>query len=263
MVDNSIHLLFKHRKMLIRVTLKELKATYAGTLLGLGWLLLVPLLMLAVYAIVYLFIFRVRPASMEPVTYVLYIFSGLVPFLMTAEVLSRSVSSISTNENMLTNTVFPVDLIPVRDILIAQGMMIIGMILILVLAVIVAGIQWTYLFLPILWIVHLMFLTGLAWVLSLVSILLRDMEQFMRIITIVLMVSLPIAYTPDMIPSGLRLFFYLNPFSYYIIAYQKLIVLGTLPSLFETSVMMLMSLGTLWFAGRFFAHTKNVMVDYV
>lgn len=263
MVNNSIYLLYKHRKMLVRVTLKELKATYAGTLFGLGWLLLVPLLMLAIYAIVYLFIFRVRPTSLEPITYVLYIFSGLVPFLMTAEVLSRSVSSIVSNENLLTNTVFPIDLIPVRDLLTAQGMMIVGLVLILVLAVLVSGIQWTYLLVPLLWVLHLMFLTGLAWVLSLVSILLRDMEHFMRIITIVLMVSLPIAYTPDMIPSLLSLFFYLNPFSYYVVAYQKLIVLGILPSLLETSMMILISFGTFWFAGRFFARTKNLMVDYV
>src|SRR5260370_23455236 len=82
-----------HRHILLRVTRNELVARYAGSVLGVGWALLTPLVMMAIYAVVYLVIFRVQVPGLTPGQYVLFIFAGLVPFLMTSEALGSGVGS--------------------------------------------------------------------------------------------------------------------------------------------------------------------------
>ena len=95
---------------------------YAGSLLGLSWIFLGPLLILGIYALVYLEIFRVRGNTVfNGPSYVIYIFCGLVPYLTTAQALSFGVNSVVSNKAILNNTVFPIDLAPVKSALSAQG----------------------------------------------------------------------------------------------------------------------------------------------
>ena len=59
--------------------------------------------------------------------YVIFIFSGLVPYLMTAEALVTGVTSVIANKSVLNNTVFPIDLAPVKAVLTSQATMLVGM----------------------------------------------------------------------------------------------------------------------------------------
>ena len=69
---------------LFRVTRSEIVARFAGSLLGFGWAVLGPLLLLAIYATVYLFILQVRAPSLSGAEYVVLIFTGLVRRLSPA-----------------------------------------------------------------------------------------------------------------------------------------------------------------------------------
>jgi len=53
-VSHSGRYVLSHRLILLRVTRNELVARYAGSVLGVGWALLTPLVMIAIYAVVYL-----------------------------------------------------------------------------------------------------------------------------------------------------------------------------------------------------------------
>jgi len=78
-----------------------------------------------------------------------------------------------------------------------------------------------------------------------------------------LMIASPIAYTPEMVPPGLKMLIILNPFAYFVIAYQKLLVLGQLPPLWEILVLVTISTGTFLVGGYFFSRAKLVLIDYV
>jgi len=81
-----------HREILFRVIAVDLKTRYAGSFLGLGWAFILPLITMAIYAVVYLVIFQIRVPGLSALGYVLLMFSGLVPFLMTGETLATGVS---------------------------------------------------------------------------------------------------------------------------------------------------------------------------
>ena len=263
MAQHPIRLIWSHFRQLIGVTRSELYGRYAGSLLGLGWVILYPLALLSVYSVVYLFIFQVRPVELEPVQYVLYIFAGLVPFLTISESLSAGVGSVVANKAVLTNTVFPIELVPVKAVLLSQGSLLVGLIVTTVGSILFQGFSLTIFLAPLLWVLLMLFITGLLWILAVVNIIFRDLQYIINLLVTILMFASPIAYTPSMVPEGLKFLIVINPFTYFITAFQKVLVLGILPSVLEVMVLLILSLGVLWVGGLFFGRVIAYMVDYV
>jgi lipopolysaccharide transport system permease protein len=248
---------------LLRVTRQELASRYAGSIFGLGWVALTPLIILGLYSVIYLIIFRVRVPSLSPIEYVLYIFSGLVPYLMTAESLSSGVGSLVLNKSLLNNTVFPIDLAPPKAVLMSQGTMVVGLTVIIVGAIAIGILSWTALLLPVVWALHVLALMGLTWMLSLLNVVIRDLQIFISSILIILLIASPIAYTPEMVPPALRPLLTFNPFAYFVITYQKISILGQLPSVSQSLILVSISLGLFILGSWFFARVKQLMIDYV
>lgn len=262
-VGHSGRYLLTHRRILLRVTRTELVSRYAGSVLGVGWALLTPLAMITIYAVVYLAIFRIQAPGLTPGQYVLFIFAGLVPFLMTSEALGSGVGSVIANKAVLGNTVFPIDLAPPKAVLLSQVPMVVGMSAILLISPFVAPVSWTISLLPLVWILHVMALTGVVWMLSLTGLVLRDLQNLVQIVLLMMMIASPIAYTPSMVPRSLRPLLLLNPFGYFVTAYQHVLVLGTVPGLWLSLVLVVMSVGLFLLGGTFFARAKRALIDYV
>jgi lipopolysaccharide transport system permease protein len=259
----SVSYLTTHRKLLWRVTRTELQARYAGSHLGFGWAYLTPFLVLAIYAMVYLEIFRVRVPNLSPLEYVVYIFTGLVPYLATAEAMSVGVQSVVSNKAVLNNTVFPIDLTPVKAVLSAQFTMAVGMAVVLIGAVVTGNVHRTLVLLPVVWVLHLMWLIGVNWFISLLNVIFRDLQNLISSILMIMFVISPIAFTPDMVPSSLRILLAFNPFAYFVVAYQQVIMLGIWPSVGHSVVLLVMSVAAFFLGGWFFYRAKRVIIDYV
>jgi lipopolysaccharide transport system permease protein len=250
-------------RLLLRVSLSELRSRYAGSLFGLGWAVLSPLFIISIYAVIYLVVFRVRVPSMSSFQYVLFIFSGLIPFLMTSDSLGNGVGSVVVNRAVLSNTVFPVDIVPVKSVILAQTSMVVGMVVIVSAVALTGSLSWSILLLPVLWLLHMMALVGILWFISLINLIFRDLQNMVGLVVMVLMVASPIAYTPDMVPDALKMLILLNPFAYFVIAYQQVIVLGTLPSIGNLFAVVLLGGGLFVVGGYFFYHAKQALIDYV
>jgi lipopolysaccharide transport system permease protein len=252
-----------HWKLLFRISKSELKSRYAGFIFGAGWAVIFPVLMILIYSVVYLVIFRVRVPNMSSVQYVLFIFSGLVPFLMTSEALGNGVGCIVVNRAVLSNTVFPIDLVPVKAVLLSQFTMAVGMAVILTASAIFHVLSWTALLLPAIWLLQVLALIGVVWVISLVNLVIRDLQNLITLIILVLMVASPIAYTPEMVPSSLKVLILLNPLAYFVLAYQRVLVLGEIPLWWDCLAIFALAFGFFFVGGYFFGRAKQVMVDYV
>jgi lipopolysaccharide transport system permease protein len=260
---HSAGYLVTHRGLLLRVARTELAARYAGSLLGLGWAILAPLSILGIYAAIYLVIFPFQPEGFSSGEYVLYIFCGLAPFLALAEAMSLGVGSVVANKSVLSNVIFPIDLVPAKAVLSAQVTMAVGMVILLVGTAATRTLSWTALLVPALWFLFALALIGLVWVLSLLNIVFRDLQNLVTMLLMILLIASPFAYTPEMVPDSLEWVILLNPFAYFVIGFQKLWVLGELPSLFQSTVILALSLGGFFAGGWFFARSKSVLIDYV
>lgn len=252
-----------HLRLLLRVARNDLWARHAGSHLGVGWVFLGPLLILVVYAVVYLAIFRVRVEGLSSAQYVVYIFCGLVPFLAAAESISTGITSVIQNKAVLNNTVFPIDLAPVKCALESQAIMFVGLAIVLVGVAVTHSLTWTITLLPFVWALNLVFLVGVNWILAPLNVIFRDLQSMVTAILMVMLVASPIAYTPDMVPDELRLLLGLNPFAYYVVGYQQVIMLGIVPSMVHTALMVLAAVVPFVLGSWIFSRSKAVIVDYV
>jgi len=260
---HSGRFLVSHWGLLWRVTRNEVRSRFAGSLLGAGWALLSPLLILGIYAAVYLLVFRVTVPGLSPSRYVLYVCSGLSLYLMTAEALATGVGSVIANKFLLSSGALPIDLAPAKALLASQSTMLVGIAVVVVGAVADGSLPWTAVLLPLVWGLYLLGLLGVLWVLSLLQIVLRDLQSFLAIVLMLTLIASPIAYTPAMVPPLLRPIIVLNPFSYWASAVQQILVLGTVPGPAHVALLVVMSLGGFAAGGAFFGRGKRVLMDYV
>lgn len=261
--ENSASLLIRYWPLLWRVTRTELAARYAGSFLGALWALVTPLLTLTVYALIYVVILSVRVPGFSPIQYVLYIFAGLVPFLMISEALSIGVGSVVANKAVLSNTVFPIDLVSPKAVLGSQGAMLSGLVVLLAGLALTHQLAWTVILLPVVWLLTVLGLVGIIWIISLLNVVLRDIQNVIGAVLMMLFVASPIAYTPQMVPAQIQPLIYINPMAYYILAFQHVLVLGNLPDKKQIAVLLVLSLGLFFGGGWFFPRAKRVLIDYV
>ena len=254
-----------HWRLLLRVTGQDLRLRHAGSLLGLTWVALGPLLILGVYALVYLEVFKVRTNlfHLSGPAYVIYIFCGLVPYLAVAEALGRGVGSVVTNKAVLNNTVYPIDLTPVQAALGAQTVLAVGMPLVIAGAILTGHGHPTIAAVPVVWALMFIWLVGVNWILSMLNVAFRDLQNLITVILMVLLVASPFAYATSQVPPAVRLIVYLNPFAYFVIAYQQLIMLGQVPDAWHSAVLERMRLATFALGSWFLSRAKGAVLDYV
>ena len=261
--EGSARYLLSHRRLLWRVTQNELRARYAGAHLGTLWIFFAPLLILAVYALTYVAILKVRLPGLSSAEYVIFIFSGLVHYLMAADALVNGVSSVVANKSVLSNTVFPIDLAPAKSVVTSQAIMVVGMAVTILGAAVIGSLHWTVVLLPLVWGLQVIGLMGLVWVLSLLNVIFRDIQNFLTPVLMMLLIASPFAYTPEIVPDSLRWLIVVNPFAYFVVAYQQILVLGLVPQVDHTLVMLALALVPFLGGSWFFATAKRVIIDYV
>jgi lipopolysaccharide transport system permease protein len=255
-------LLWQHRRLLRRVTRQELRMRFAGSLLGALWLFIYPALLLGIYSVVFVFVLRIRFGIFSsPYQYIAFIFCGLIPYIGFADTLSTSVTSVVSNATLIKNTLFPIELVPVKSVLLSQAIQVPATLLLFVALGATGRLSyWTLLVLPV-WIVQLIFGTGIAWILSSVNVFVRDLQSLVPIVITLLMFVSPISYPQSAIPPTLRPILALNPLYYLVVPYQDVLMLHVLPGPTITAVALTMSFGTLALGYVLFMRLKPVFTD--
>lgn len=255
--------MFAHRKMLANITVDDIRQRYAGSMLGGLWILLNPLLFLSAYFLVYISIFKIRLEGISTFDYVLIIFSGLIPWFGFAESVGLSVNTVTSNSSLIKNTLFPIELFPLKVVLSSMITQLVGLVLLLIVLAIRNQLGWYILFLPIVLILQILFTTGIAWMLASLNVFFRDLGQIIQVILILLMLVSPIAYTTSMLTEDLLFFMKFNPMYYMIGLYRDIIIYNRLPELGVVLTFVILSF-LFFFIGYFiFTRLKVVFADYV
>lgn len=214
-----------HSRALVReMTRRELTDLHAGQAAGVIWLVVHPLFLFAVYAFLFSVVFSMRIGEKGPTDYLVYLFSGLAPWLMTADVLARSSNVIVSNAAIVKKVTFPTEVLIAKTVLasvLVQGLL---FACVIVYAVVTRGhLPWSFLLLPVVFGLHLVLLWGLAMLLASLTPYFRDVPELVRIFVTINIYLVPIVYLPNMVPGALRFVVDLNPFSYLIWCYQEII----------------------------------------
>src|SRR5438445_9184515 len=100
--------------LIISLARRELAARYKGSVLGIVWAVLTPIVMIAIFTFIFAGIFKARfGASNSQWDYALYLFCGLLPWNAFQESLQLSSSTIVSHANLVKRVVFPLETLPV------------------------------------------------------------------------------------------------------------------------------------------------------
>lgn len=258
----ALRLLFRSRRILYATTLVEIRSRYVGTAFGLSWAILYPFLFLGLYASVYALILQVRLKLYTPIEYIIIIFSGLIPFIGFSEVLGISVSSVVSNKHLIKNTMFPIELVPVKSVFASSVSMTVGLIGLLLALWSRGAFHLTQILIVPLLLLQLVFSIGVGWILSSLNVFFRDTAQAIGIFVLFLMIVSPIGYTRDMIPHQLLALAYANPLFYIIELYRQVLIFGVVSPRFWLAFAAI-AVGSFWLGYEMFRRLKPVFAEYV
>jgi lipopolysaccharide transport system permease protein len=221
--------LLRNRWVLWSMITREVSARYAGSVFGLVWLIIFPLVFLALYSFVYTYIFTIQSQKMPLEEYLLLIYCALVPFLAVSECMSTGTSSLVANRDIVTGTLFPIELLPVRYAGASMAVLISGFLLLVPAAWSQGIIHWTQLLLPIAMVIQFVFMIGLAWICATVYVFFRDFGQIVGLLIMMLMLLSPIAFDRSMLPDTLQAITAVNPLFPFMELYRGLCLHGVIP----------------------------------
>jgi lipopolysaccharide transport system permease protein len=203
------NLFFLFRQLLGR----ELAARYRATTLGMLWLVLQPLLMLVVYTVVFSGIFKVRWSGAETsASFALVLFAGLIVFNFFSEVLVSSPTLVTSQPNYVKKVVFPVEMLAVIRVAAAAFTACVSLFILFAAQLVIGGLPSMWFALsPLVLVVMLPMLLGLAWLLSALGVYLHDIGQMTGVVASVMLFISPIFFPPSAMPAGMGMLIRLNP----------------------------------------------------
>lgn len=262
--SESLRGLLRNLELIWILTADELRRAYAGSVMGLYWILVKPVLMVGLYGALFGIVFQARSGPRQTATeYLLVLLAGLLPWLIFSEAVAAAASSITANTSLVTKIVFPIEILPVSKVL---GTMLSGLVSLILLVVLLAFLHqvgWTLMLLPLLIVAQLVFTIGLAWFLSAVNVAVRDTNQVLPLILMVWMFLSPVVYTPEMVPKALAVVFSCNPMSYFLEGYRIILLTNQPPSVLIWTVVTFMAV-TIFLSGFWvLCRMRALIADFI
>ncbi len=240
-----------------QLTKREISARYRGSIAGMAWTILNPLILLAMYAVVFGVIFKTKwdtgttnPGKFD---YPLGLFAGLIVVTFFNECLNRSPTLILNNANFVKKVVFPLEaLVPVMVFSALFQALASFVVLTAFYACVHAPLGPAILLAPLV-LIPLVFMTaGICWFLASLGLFLRDMSQIMVFVTTIIMFVSPVFYPTSQIPVFFRKFIILNPIAVIIEQFRAIVLIGQPPDLrtlgaYSLAAILVCSAGYAWF----------------
>src|SRR5262249_39052338 len=166
-------------ELILSLARRELVQRYKGSALGILWAVLTPVIMIAIFTIIFAGIFGARFGSTgSHWDYALYLFCGLLPWTMFQETVQQSATTIVAHANLVKRVVFPFETIPVAEAFSSLGQQIFGTIALMIAALFIKHqFPATTLLLPVLLMPQMLFTLGAAWLMASLGVFLRDISQ--------------------------------------------------------------------------------------
>lgn len=256
--------LWNNRALIFASAKREVLGRYRGSVLGLFWSFFNPLFMLAVYTFVFSVVFKARwtSASDSKAEFALVLFAGLIVFNLFAECVNRAPGLIVYNTNYVKRVVFPLEILSFVSLSSALYHALISLaVWIIAYAVLIGVPHLTILFLPLILAPLCMLIVGLSWILASLGVFLRDVSQFVGILTSVLMFLSPIFYPASSLPQKYQNLLYLNPLTPEIEMARQVLYWGQAPSLTLLGLYYLFSAAICWLGFFWFQRTRKGFAD--
>jgi len=259
---SMLAMLLANHRILAAITRVELSKKYSGSVFGIVWIFLQPLMLLSIYLFVYMVIFKMRFPGYSQLDYVVYIFCGLVPYIGVMEAVNSGCSSIKANIHLVKNVILPIELVPTRYVTVSMVAEMVSLVIVLMLVIINGSLGINIMLLPFVIILQFMFIIGIVWILASLAVIFPDVSYFVNLFTLLLLFISPIGFKPEMVPAGLDFMIYLNPVYYMTEMFRGVMLDVNLLNWKVTFIYIMICTLSFSLGAAFFHRFKSILVDY-
>lgn len=231
--------------------------------MGWIWGLIHPLVLVVSWTFVFQFCMRATvPEGEDTTNYPLFLFAGMLPWLLFSETVQRSASSLLEQANLITKTVFPAEMIPVSVFLSSLVSHLLGVALMVAGAgVFLNQISIYLVLLPVYIVVVGLLSIGIGWIVASLHVFLRDTAQVVSVILLFWFWMTPIFIAPKSFPGWAHFLLVANPFYYVVRAYRRMLLGSAMPSLTDLAIVAAYGAAAFVIGGLFFRYMKKGFAD--
>ena len=251
----------ERRSLLFQLVRRDFEQRFVGSAIGWIWSLIHPLVLLVSWTFVFQFCLGMKGPEGVP-SYPLFIFAGMLPWMLFSETVQRSAPSLLDQANLITKTVFPAEIVPVSIFLST----LISHLIAVLLMVAAMGVGYNQisiflLVLPFYMLATGLLAVGLGWVAASLNVFLRDTAQLVSVVFTFWFWLTPIFIEEDRFPGKARFLLAANPLYYLVRAYRAVLLYATMPSPRDLAIAVLFGAAIFVCGGLFFRYMKRGFAD--
>jgi homopolymeric O-antigen transport system permease protein len=256
--------LWRHREIVWQLARRDVVARYRGSMLGMFWAFGVPLLMLAIYTLVFGMVFRVRwplPVENGP-SFALILFAGLVVYSLFSECIIRAPTLVIAHATYVKKIVFPLEILPWVAMATALFHAAVSLVVLVAARTLLQGPPpWTVVLLPVILTPCILFTMGLTWLLASLGVFFRDLAQTVGLFTMAVLFMSPVFYPVSALPEGVREWVWLNPLTAPIEHVRAALFLGETPAWGLFFMALAIAYAVAWAGLAWFQKTRGSFAD--
>ncbi|WP_354003751.1 ABC transporter permease [Ramlibacter aurantiacus] len=257
-LPRSLH---RHRALILQLVRREVTGRYKGSVMGILWSLVNPILMLAMYTFLFSVVFTARWGQDTPqnkAQFATMMFVGLIVHGLFAEAISRAPGLVVSQVNFVKKVVFPLEVLPVVAMGTALFHSVLSLgVLLVALMLTNGGLPWSVILLPLVWLPLVTLALGLAWMLASLGVFVRDVAHPIGMIVTALLFASPVFYPVSALPASLREWLFLNPLTLIIEQSRAVLMLGRMPDFGALGIYGAVALIIAWIGYAWFQKTRK------
>lgn len=257
--------IWRNRQLIGQLTKREIIGRYRGSMMGLAWSFINPILMLIVYTTFFTIVFKARWGSspeQNNTDYAIILFVGLIIHGLFAECFNRAPGIIAQNVNYVKKVVFPLEILPLITTLSALFHAGISLLVLLFAQLLLnQSISWTLIFLPFVIFPFVLIIQGFMWFLAAVGVFVRDITHLASMFTSVLLFMSPVFYPVSILPERIQPWLILNPLTFIIEQSRIILIEAQQPDWIGLAVYYAISIVIAWSGFWFFQKTRKGFAD--
>ncbi|MBE3606331.1 ABC transporter permease [Campylobacter sp. RM13119] len=219
--------IYSNRELLVSLIKNDFKKQYLGSYLGLVWAFVQPLTFVVVIWFVFEMGFRAAPTA-DSTPFFLYLITGMIPWFFISNALINGTGAIVSNSFLVKKVSFRVSILPLIEI---GSALIIHLALVgfLIITFLLYGYMPTvyWIQLPFYILCSIMLLLGLSWLTSAIRVFVKDIGNFITVLTQIGFWATPIFWSTEMVPEKYQWILRLNPAFYIVDGYRNTFIKGS------------------------------------